>query len=158
MKRNVVNVMMELCIVALLGLTIQGCSISRALSGPAPVAVERVKVGECRNTIVSTLGIPKLTETKPDSKTEIYEFTDGYSNGSKTRVILYIAGDFFTLGLAELVFWPIELAAGDGTKGRAIVSYGLDDIAKSVLLTKADGTPWQYAIVENSGETSRGQD
>jgi hypothetical protein len=47
--------------------------------------------------------------------------------------------------LAELLFWPIELAAGDGTKGRAIITYGMDDISKSVLLTKADGSPWEYS-------------
>lgn len=125
--------------------TVQGCSVSRALNGPAPVAVEKVKVGENRNNIITVLGLPKNTESKTDSKTDMYEFTDGYSNGSKVRVIIYLAGDFFTLGLSELLFWPIELAAGDGTKGRAIVTYGLDDISKSVLLTKADGTQWKYA-------------
>ena len=145
MKRRVLRMFVVLGLFGALGATIQGCSISRALSGPAPVAVERVRVGESRNSIVSTLGIPKNIEINSNSKTEIYEFTDGYSNGSKIRVILYMAGDLFTLGLSELVFWPIELAAGDGTQGRAIVSYGLDDIAKSVLLTKADGSAWNYA-------------
>jgi len=122
----------------------QGCSISRALSGPPPVAVERVKIGEHRNTIISVLGIPKTTETKFDGKIDMHEFTDGFSGGSKVRVLLYMAGDFFTLGISELVFWPIELAAGEGTKGRAIVTYGLDDLSKNILITKADGTPWEY--------------
>jgi len=108
------------------------------------VAVDKVKPGETRNTVISVLGVPKSTESKKDSRTDIFEFTDGYSAGSKTRVILYIAGDVFTLGLSELLFWPIELVAGDGIQGRAIVSYGMDDIAKSVLLTKADGSPWAY--------------
>lgn len=124
--------------------SLQGCSIGRVFSSPPPVEVERVKVGESRNNIISVLGTPKTTETKPDSKMDIYEFVDGHSGASKLRAIIYIAGDFFTLGLSELLFWPIELATGNGTAGRAIVDYGMDDIAKSVLLTRADGKPWNY--------------
>lgn len=139
------GVMKRVVVLGLLGVSfiIQGCSISRALNGPPPLAVERVRVGERRNTIISVLGIPKVTESKIDSKTDIHEFTDGHSNGSKIRVILYIAGDFFTLGLAELIFWPIELAAGDGTKGRAIITYGVNDVSTNVQITKDDGTAWE---------------
>lgn len=75
---------------------------------------------------------------------DIYEFVDGHSSGSKIRVVLYIAGDILTLGLSELLFWPIELAAGYGTSGRAIVTYGADDIANHILLTQANGSPWEY--------------
>lgn len=156
MKNGLIRNVVMLGLIGVIGFTMQGCSIGRALSGPSPVAVDRVKIGESRNTIISVLGIPKASEPKPDGKTDMYEFTDGYSNVSKARVILYIAGDFFTLGLSELVFWPIELAAGDGIKGRAIVTYGMDDIARSVMLTKVDGTPWEYAApdVAPPGTTS----
>ena len=127
--------------------SIQGCSVSRVFSSPPPVEVERVKVGESRNTIITVLGTPKTTETKPDqSKLDMYEFVDGHSGASKLRAIVYIAGDLFTIGLSELVFWPIELAAGNGTAGRAIVNYGMDDLAKSVLLTRANGKPWDSSV------------
>ena len=130
----------------------QGCSIGKALSGPPPIEMEKVVVGETRNNIINVIGIPKSTESRIDSKIDMHEFIDGFSGGSKVRVILYIAGDVFTAGLSELIFWPIELIADGGNKGRAIITYGLDDIAKSVLITQADGQyagkPWGYTEVQ----------
>ena len=137
-----------------LGAMNQGCSVGMALSGPPPVAVERVHIGTERNAVISVLGIPKNTEIKDGTKTDMFEFIDGNSNGSKVRVILYLAGDVFTLGLSELLFWPIELTAGAGTKGRAIVKYGLNDMAQSVLLTRADGTAWGYERAEAAVTTN----
>lgn len=152
MKTRAIHSVTALGLLGVMSLTVQGCSVNRALNGPAPVATERVRIGESRNTIISVLGSPKITDSKANCtpemnvcRTDIHEFTDGYSGASKIRVLLYIAGDVFTLGLSELIFWPIELAAGDGARGRAIVTYGLDDISKTVLLTKADGTPWANA-------------
>ena len=132
----------------LLFLTASGCSIYKAATAPEPLALENVKTGAQRGTIVSVLGIPKHSEVKQDSRTEVYEFVNGSPAGSKARIILYVAGDFFTLGLAELVFWPAELGFGQGTEGRAVVTYGLDDISRSVLLTKKDGTPWEFVPQE----------
>ncbi|GAB4296814.1 MAG: hypothetical protein Fur0034_06260 [Desulfuromonadia bacterium] len=134
-----------LLIIAGMLLLLNGCSVSRVFSGPDPVATEKVTVGQSRYSIISVLGVPRTSETKNDQKTDIYEFVDGYPAVSKVRAVFYIAGDIFTLGLAELLFWPIELAAGQGTAGRAIVTYGMDDVAKSILLTKADGSPWVHS-------------
>lgn len=125
-----------------------GCSIYKAATAPPPVALESVKVGANRINIVGAFGVPKSTENKADMRTDVYEFVDGSASGSKVRIILYIAGDLFTLGLSELVFWPLELGFGQGTDGRAVVTYGMDDIAKSVLLIKQDGTPWEMATAE----------
>jgi len=124
--------------------SLQGCSIGRVFGGPPPVDVDRVKVGVHRNIVISVLGPPKVTESKSQQKMDIYEFVDGHSSGSKIRAILYIAGDILTLGLSELLFWPIELAAGYGTSGRAIVTYGADDIANHILLSQTNGSPWEY--------------
>lgn len=123
-------------------MTLPGCSIYKAATAPPPIALENVKTGASRITIVGTLGVPKLSETRGDSKIDVHEFVNGSHEGTKTRIAIYIAGDLFTIGLAELVFWPMELEFGQGTAGRAVVTYGMDDIAKSVLLAKADGTPW----------------
>jgi hypothetical protein len=125
----------------LLGLT--GCSWAHVFSTPSEIQVNDVCVGKSRNAIISVLGLPKSTETKKEGRTDMFEFVDGYSAGSKARVVLYMAGDVFTCGLAEVIFWPIELAVGNGIEGRAIVDYGMDDIAKSVLLTKRDGSPYK---------------
>ncbi|GFO70058.1 hypothetical protein GMLC_36370 [Geomonas limicola] len=124
-------------------LALQGCSIYKAATAPAPIALENVKNGSSRIAIVGTLGVPKMTETKDNAKTDVYEFVNGSHEGTKARIVIYIAGDLFTIGLTELVFWPMELGLGQGTPGRAVVTYGMDDIAKSVLLTKADGSPWE---------------
>lgn len=124
------------------GAVLQGCSVGQALRGSAPVPVDRVKAGERREVIHSTLGTPTSTEAKGETRTEVYEFADGNSNGSKARIILYLAGDVLTLGLAELIFWPVELAAGDRAKGHAVVDYGSDDVARSVRLTRTNGSPW----------------
>lgn len=76
-------------------------------------------------------------------RTEIFEFTSGLHEAPKARIVLYIAGDVFTLGLAELIFWPMELAVLDGSQGRAVVTYGQDNIVKLINVTKKDGTPWE---------------
>ena len=123
---------------------INGCSVYRVFNAPGPVDVERVKVGEHRQTIVSILGPPKASYEKKGTRVETYEFVDGYSDASKTRAIIYIAGDLFTLCLAEIIFWPIELAAVNGTKGFATVDYGMDDLALAVLITNTNGQPWVY--------------
>jgi hypothetical protein len=143
MKKIVLSIM--LCAVLAY---LPGCSIYKAATAPPPVALDGVKVGANRINIVGALGVPKSTETKAESKTDVYEFVDGSANVSKLRIVLYIAGDLYTLGLAELIFWPVELGFGQGTEGRAVVTYGMDDIARAVLLNKRDGTPWEVAKTE----------
>ena len=132
----------------LLALPISGCSIYKAATAPPPIAMENVKVGANRINIVGTLGIPKSTETKNDVRMDVYEFVDGSASATKMRIFFYVAGDLFTLSLSELLFWPLELGLGQGTDGRAVVTYGMDDIAKSVLLTKLDGSAWEVANQE----------
>lgn len=127
---------------------IQGCSIYKAATAPPPLALENVFVGANRVNIIGTLGVPKSSETKADTRIDVHEFVDGSPSASKLRIILYIAGDLYTACLSELIFWPMELGLGQGTDGRAVVSYGMDDIAKSVLLTKTDGSPWNIAKAE----------
>jgi hypothetical protein len=129
-------------VVLCLAMALPGCSIYKAATAPAPLALENVRNGASRTTIVGTLGIPKMSEIKGDSKTDVYEFVNGSHEGTKARIVLYIAGDLFTAGLSEIVFWPMELGFGQGTAGRAVVTYGMDDIARSVLLARADGSPW----------------
>jgi hypothetical protein len=112
------------------------------MSGPPALDLNQVKVGAPRNTIISVLGSPKTTEKQNDMRTDMHEFVDGYSAESKSRVILYIVGDFFFLGLTELIFWPIELGIGQGIEGRAVITYGPDNVSKSILMTKMDGSLW----------------
>jgi hypothetical protein len=46
------------------------------------------------------------------------------------------------LGLAELVFWPMELSLLQGKEGRVVASYGSDDVVQKILLLKKDGSAW----------------
>lgn len=135
-------------LVLALAMTLPGCSIYKAATAPTPIAMENIKAGASRISIVGTLGVPKFSEIKGDSQIDVHEFVNGSHEGTKIRILLYIAGDLFTIGLAELVFWPMELGLGQGTAGRAVVTYGMDDVAKSVLLANADGSPWVFEKVE----------
>lgn len=134
--------------VLIAALSLGGCSIYKAATAPTPIALENVKVGANRVNVVGTLGVPKSTETRNEQRIDVYEFVNGSPSESKVRILVYIAGDLFTIGLSELLFWPLELGLGQGTDGRAVVTYGMDDIAKAVLLSKADGTSWEAADTE----------
>ncbi|MFZ4860079.1 MAG: hypothetical protein ACOYL3_27260 [Desulfuromonadaceae bacterium] len=125
-------------------LTIWGCSVNRALNSPQELDIERVKVGESRQTIISVLGEPKSSEVKQDGRVERYEFVTGYSKRRKVeKSFLYIGADVYSLGVTEYFFNKHEKNTGSGTTGRAIVDYGMNDLAKSVLLTNTDGEPWE---------------
>jgi hypothetical protein len=107
-----------------LSLFIGGCSIYEAVHAPEPVEYKQLKVGFPRDQVIALLGYPKMTEQKENLKTDSFEFVDGYNAASKSRIILYLAGDFFTAGLAEIIFWPMEANALDGKQCRGIVTYG----------------------------------
>ena len=133
-----------LMVLLLTGVFAQGCSIYKAATAPPPVEVERVRVGSDRTDVISVFGTPKLTEVTDGQRTDMFEFTSGYNQASKSRILLYIAGDFFTAGLSELIFWPLELAVLNGTEGRAVATYGFDNKVQIVKVTKKDGTPWEH--------------
>jgi hypothetical protein len=91
---------------------------------------------------MSVFGSPKNTDSAISGKTDIYEFIDGNNGASKLRILPYIAADVFTLGLAELVLWPLEISVLQGSEGRAIVTFDADNVAKVVKVTKKNGSPW----------------
>ncbi|MGH9552251.1 MAG: hypothetical protein ACRD3W_22890, partial [Terriglobales bacterium] len=82
----------------------------------------------------------------------MYEYVNGSAGASKLRILPYLAGDLFTLGLAELIFWPAELAWGQGSEERAVASYDRDDRARQIRITKKDGT--LLADIKNTGDTA----
>jgi hypothetical protein len=110
-----------------LGLLIGGCSIYEAAHAPEPVEYKLLKVGMPRDKVISLLGYPKMTEQRENRKTDSFEFVDGYNTASKSRIILYLAGDIFTAGLAEIIFWPLEANALDGQQCRGAVTYSPDE-------------------------------
>lgn len=88
---------------------------------------------------MSVFGMPKISDmVVSNGRTDIYEFIDGNHGASKLRIIPYIGADFFTLGLAELVLWPMEIALLQGSEGRAVVIFDQDKRAKAVMVTRRD--------------------
>ena len=122
--------------------TAQGCSIFCAATAPSPIPVQEIQPGRDRSAIISVLGTPTSTEQFNGERTDMHEFISGYDSGSKLRIVFYAAGDFFSLGLAEVIFWPLEVFALQGDQGRAVITYDPNNIAKTVLLTKRDGASW----------------
>jgi len=134
------NEMKKLLAVIGCGVLLCGCSIYEAAHAPSPVDYKRVQVNATRAETISILGIPKLTDNKGNQKVDTFEFLDGLHPASKGRIILYLAGDIFTAGLAELIFWPLEANAFDGKQCRGTVSYNTDDRVSSYNLLDSKGT------------------
>ena len=115
---------------------LSGCSIYSAINAPDPVNFESIKTGHDRMEVVSILGSPKLTDSRGIYLTDSFEFIDGNHGGYKARVLPYLAGDIFTCGLAEIIFWPLEKLALDGALDRAIVTYDIDNKVNSIKVHK----------------------
>ena len=85
------------------------CSIYRAANAPAPIQLKEVQAGVDRNRIIAVLGMPRSTEVNADNeRTDMHEYIDGNPQESKARIVLYVAGDIFTLGIAELLFGQLK--------------------------------------------------
>lgn len=126
---------------------LSGCSIYEAVHAPSPVDYTLVQVGITRAKVISTLGIPKLTDSKNNQRVDTFEFSDGLNPLSKGRIILYLAGDIFTIGLAELIFWPLEANAFDGKLCRGTVSYNGSDLVSNYDILDSKGVPiWNPTI------------
>ncbi len=83
---------------------------------------------------------PKSSDVvQSNERTDVYEFIDGNDDAAKLRTIPYISADFFTIGPAELVLWPMEFATMQGSEGRAVVAYDQENRAKTVVVTKKYG-------------------
>lgn len=131
---------MRVCILLMFGAFFSsGCSVYEAIHAPSPVDYKHVRVGETRTETIAHLGYPKISDRRGDELTDSFEFMDGYHPASKTRIILYIAGDVFTACLSELIFWPIEMSVFDGKMCRATVTYGPDDHVKSYQVMDKKG-------------------
>ena len=108
------------------------CSISAALKQPPPADLQGIGVGTPRLEIIQRLGPPNFSDTNAQGKKQdSFEFQSGMHGASKTRVILYIAGDLVTLGLAELIFWPIELTLMKSATCSAYATYDSSETQKA---------------------------
>ncbi len=140
------------------GALLSGCSIYQAAHAPAPVEYKKVHVGSTRNETISILGFPKMTNNNGNQKVDTFEFFDGFHQASKARIILYLAGDIFTAGLAELIFWPLEENAFDGKQCRGTVSYGTDEHVINYDITDSKSVPlWNPKIALSPANNTKDQ-
>lgn len=123
------------------------CSIAWALKQPPPKDIEGLGIGSTRDHVIGRLGIPKLSEIDPQGrKQDMFEFQSGMHQLSKFRVLPYFAADFITLGLAEIILWPMELTVMKDATCQAVATY---DVSQNV-------EAWRLNKVNQSGLEAQG--
>jgi hypothetical protein len=95
----------------LMGL-IEGCSVYKVLTQPGPAELDGIGPGSPRAELLSRFGAPLMVDNdSKGNKLDVFQFQSGHHQASKIRALPYLAADVFTLTLAELILWPIELTA-----------------------------------------------
>ena len=104
--------------------------------------------------IIGELGQPINSEVHTNSITDVYKYVDGgakNSAGSKTtRIVEYVAGDFFTLFLDQIIWMPTEAFGFAGTDHAVTVDY-----------LKGEDDSWQANHIEDQvlkGNSTQKQD
>jgi outer membrane protein assembly factor BamE (lipoprotein component of BamABCDE complex) len=121
-------------------LSFPGCSVYKAGTQPGPADLSGLGIGTPRTQVIMQLGPPKMSESDTQGrKTDVYEFVSGFHQGSKARIILYLAADVFTLALAELVLWPMELTVMDKAACIAHAAYDKDQRVETWVVKQKDG-------------------
>ena len=135
MKTFLVPITMVLVILAQ-----SACSVYKASTQPGPADLQGLGIGVLRQQVIARLGAPKFSDVDPQGrKQDMFEFQSGFHQGSKARVILYLAADVFTLGLAELILWPMELTVMERAKCLAFVTYDQSQKVEIWNVTQKDG-------------------
>ena len=106
-----------------------GCAQMMAACKPGPVNREVLQRGAFRSDVVAALGHGRgRLRQGAVTRTEHYTYTDGgkkNATGAKAgRIVLYTAGDLFTLFLSQILWMPMETLI-TGTQYRADVDYRL---------------------------------
>jgi hypothetical protein len=114
------NFLMGVCLV-----TLTGCSVVQATSGPESKDLSVLNKGTDRYLVLAELGQPVVTETAVDGrKYDIFKFMQGQHGGVKAgKAVLYGTAAVFTLGLSEVIASPLEGAAGQGAEMKTRVIY-----------------------------------
>lgn len=117
-----------------------GCSVYKAASQPGPADLNGIGVGSRRTEVITRLGAPRFSDTDQNGqKQDTFEFQSGFHQASKARVILYVAADVFTLCLAELILWPMELTVMERASCIAVATYDQSQKIEAFAVTQKDG-------------------
>ena len=135
MKMYLVSIALVLVILAH-----SSCSVYKASTQPGPANLTGLGIGSSRGEVITRLGAPKFSDTDSQGrKQDTFEFESGFHQASKARVILYLAADVFTLTLAELILWPMELTVMERAKCLAFVTYDQSQKVEIWNVTQKDG-------------------
>lgn len=108
-------------------LLVCGCAQFKAMDQPKPFKPTATVVGAKRVNVAGELGNPINSEESNGHLVDNYKYVDGggkNSAGSKIcRVVLYTAGDLFTLFLDQIITWPAETYGFAGTPHLVTVEY-----------------------------------
>jgi hypothetical protein len=131
----------RILVLASLALAMASCSVYKAASQAGPADLSGIGVGTPRQIIISRLGAPKMIDTDAKGfKQDIFEFSSGMHQASKVRVVLYLAADVFTLTLAELLLWPLEMTLLESATCTGIATYDLNLKVQSWMVTDKKNT------------------
>jgi hypothetical protein len=117
-----------------------GCSVYKAATQPGPADLTGLGVGTRRGEVITRLGAPKFSDTSANGhKEDTFEFQSGLHQASKARIIPYLAADLFTLGLAELILWPMELTIMESATCVAHIEYDATQRVNAISMVKKNG-------------------
>jgi hypothetical protein len=135
-------------------LMLSGCSVAMALHGNQEPNFDAFEVGSTRKQVEIQLGTPSSTISKTDgTKEDTYKYEIGNSpNGA--RATLYFYYDLFTIGLAEVIFTPIELFQGHDEETKIV--YSSDDRVLDIKgYTPAPPSPELKAALEAQAQHTK---
>lgn len=125
-------------LLALIMITISGCSVFMAAKQPVKKDISLLEVGVPRTMLIAEYGAPILSEYKNEKKIEIFKFIQGYSTGAKVgRAFFHGAADVVTLGLWELIGIPTEITFS-GDELAYLVRYDENDLVDEVIPIKKE--------------------
>lgn len=116
------------------------CSVYKAATQPPPADLQGVGIGTPRQELIQRLGAPKFSDTDAQGrKQDSFEFQSGMHGASKARIILYLAADVFTLTLAEIILWPMELTVMERATCNGFATYDQSQKVEMWKVSKKDG-------------------
>ncbi len=122
---------LTLALFTLTAMFMSGCAQVMVIKQPKPFVPTCLVAGAKRADVVTELGQPMTSEEHEGLLSDSYKYVDGGSKnngGAKTgRIILYTAGDVFTLWLDQIVWMPTEKFGFSGTDHSVMVEYAKGD-------------------------------
>lgn len=122
------------------GMVLSSCSPYLAYNQPGRKELGVLTEGSHQSLVRAELGTPVWTgKDEQGSDIDIFQFVQGYSAGAKAaRFVWHTAADVFSIGLWEIIGYPIE-STYSGTKMNAVITYDAYQKVKSVRLQDIQG-------------------